>query len=159
MFKPAFLSAALFLTGCSSIYHPQQGWVPEGYSEIRADDYHYEIRFQTYRGEDWDILQACLMYRAAQLGNELQFEAFTLGPVSQREHIDSTSTSPATGSATTVGVPSGFAGTDSKPVYGASAPVYVMEHTIRSVSATVNYQNDTAQAVRVENVQAGLCPL
>jgi hypothetical protein len=158
MFRVLFVILLLLLTACSSLYHPQQGWVPEGYHENQLDDRHYQIQFQTYRSEDWGVLQACMLYRAAQLGRENQFMGFTLRNVQQSEKYDVNAGSPATGASTSVGVSGGFMGTDNKPVYGAVAPVYVMEYKIRTVSADVDYSPMDIYEYRVADVTAGSCP-
>ena len=78
----------LLLSGCSSIYHPQEGWVPEGYSEQQQGDHQYTVRFQSYRGEDWLELKKLLLYRAAQLASSHEHSHFLMSNLTNQEQYE-----------------------------------------------------------------------
>ena len=78
----------LLLSGCSSIYHPQEGWVPEGYSEQDQGNHQYTVRFQSYRGEDWLELKKLLLYRAAQLASSHEHSHFLMSNLTNKEQYE-----------------------------------------------------------------------
>ncbi len=120
---------ALLLSGCSSIYHPQQGWVPEGYSEERTTEHQYKVQFESYRGEEWQQLEQYLVYRAAELGAEHNYRYFLVDDLQNKEEIEV-----AEAQAIKVTM---YHGNDS----GANTeiPYTAFHHKIRTVKALITY--------------------
>jgi len=120
---------ALLLSGCSSIYHPQQGWVPEGYSEERASEHQYTVQFESYRGEEWQQLEQYLIYRAAEIGAEHSYRYFLVNNLQNKEKVEVAETQ-----AITVSM---YNGIDS----GANTeiPYTAFHHKIRTVKALITY--------------------
>ncbi len=120
---------ALLLSGCSSIYHPQQGWVPEGYSEERASEHQYTVQFESYRGEEWQQLEQYLIYRAAEIGAEHSYRYFLVNDLQNKERVE-------VNESQSIKVTM-YHGTDS----GANTeiPYTAFHHEIRTVNALVTY--------------------
>lgn len=119
----------LLLSGCSSIYHPQEGWVPEGYSEQQQGDHQYTVRFQSYRGEDWLELKKLLLYRAAQLASSHQHSHFLMSNLTNKEQYE-------IGEAQAVmSAPHNSEGAYQQ----VTAPYMAFHHKIRTVDALITY--------------------
>ena len=125
----ALVFSLLLLSGCSSIYHPQEGWVPEGYSEQRESEHQYSVRFQSYRGEDWLELKALLLYRAAELGGEQSYKYFLLSDLKNTEKVEVTETQ-------AIKV-AGYNAIDSSAA--TEIPYNAFHHKIRTVDALITY--------------------
>ena len=118
----------LLLSGCSSIYHPQEGWVPEGYSEQKQGGHQYSVRFQSYRGEGWHELEKLLLYRAAQLATVHQHRYFLVSELTNKEEIEVAETQAVM-----------RAPHDDNAYLQVTAPYMASHHKIRTVDALITY--------------------
>ncbi len=119
----------LLLSGCSSIYHPREGWVPEGYSEQRQAENQYSVRFESYRGEDWLKLEELLLYRAAELGKEKNHRYFLISNLQNKQKVEVTENQ-------AINI-AGYNGADSSA--SAKIPYTAFYHKVRTVDALISY--------------------
>lgn len=126
----------LLLSGCSSIYHEQEGWVPEGYSSQKQSENTYIISFQAYQNEGWNELEHYLLLRAAELGRENNFAYLLLTDVNREEKVE-LQTVPEVISTTSAN--HNDVGNMSPVVV---TPQYTREFQIRTITSTVIYSNN-----------------
>jgi len=119
----------LLLSGCSSIYHPIEGWVPEGYSEQRQSEHQYTVRFQSYRGEDWLRLKELLLYRAAQLAESHQHSHFVMSNLTNKEQYEIGEAQPVMSAAHH----------NDNAYLQVTAPYMAFHNKIRTVDALITY--------------------
>ncbi len=150
------LFCSYFLTGCSSIYHPQQGWVPEGYSETKLEEKKYSVTFQTYRGEDWTVIEDNLKRRAAQIALINAFSHFSLGELKRNEGYEFNEYNPTTHAMSTVSV-IGVGRNQNSIIHIETPPYSAMHYILRSINAVVSYSNNPeTDQFEAENILAGL---
>ena len=122
------------LSGCSSIYHEKEGWVPEGYTDQRLSDKEYDISFQTYKGESWEEIESYLLLRAAEIGKLNNFSFFSIINTKKEEKIELQNTPEVVGTHTT--------GRDGKvSITGPITPQYTNEYKIRTLTSTAIFSH------------------
>ena len=125
----------IFLSGCSSIYHPKESYVPEGFSEHKVSHQKYEVFFETYQKESWEELEEFLFKRAGEICDENNFSFYSFSVVNRKEKLESI-TVPA------VVVPESVGSCGSNCTYNRSGmviPEYQIEFYIKSVSSIFTY--------------------
>ena len=127
----------LVISGCSSIYHKKEGWVPEGYSDQKISETEYLISFQTYRNEDWTKVKDHLLFRAAEIGKLNNYSFFSITDTKKEEEVEHQSMQAV------IATQEGFSnsGSAAKSITGPVSPQYVKEYTIRTLSSIATYSN------------------
>jgi hypothetical protein len=133
--KMFYILLLVFLSGCSSIYHPKESYVPEGFVEKEVSHNEYEIFFEAYQKESWEELERYLFKRAGEIGEANNFSVYSFSKVNRKEKLESI-TVPA------VVVPESVGSCGSNCTYNRSGmviPEYQIEFHIRAVSSTFTY--------------------
>lgn len=76
------------LSGCSSIYHPKDSYVPEGYFEQKISDTVFEISFESYQRESWGELEQYLLQRAEEIRVEYAFQSYAMSNYRKLERVE-----------------------------------------------------------------------
>ncbi len=79
----------LVLSGCSTLYHKNDGLIPEGYSDKKISETEYLITIQTYKKEDWKELLTHLLHRAAEVGMLNNYSFFSITDLKKRKKTES----------------------------------------------------------------------
>ena len=83
--KSLYALLLITLSGCSSIYHLKDSHVPEGYFETKVGQNIYDITFEAYRDEDWEVLEKYLFERAGEIGKENDFHFFSHSIITRKK--------------------------------------------------------------------------
>lgn len=135
------LAALLLLTACSSLYHPREGWVPEGYADEAISETEYRITFQTYQKEPWAVLRQNLLYRAAEIGKSKGFRYFSLSDVRKGEKVKIEGSQEGTRNTIQPAIGTG-ADSSGQSQFGPGAQI-TREWTIRTLEAHVQYSGES----------------
>lgn len=125
----------IILSGCSSIYHPKESYVPEGFVEQEVSHNKYEITFEAYNKENWEELEGYMFKRAGEIGEDNNFSVYSFSKVNRKEELESV-TVPA------VVVPESVGSCGSNCTFnrlGMVIPEYQIEFHIRTVSSIFTY--------------------
>ncbi|MFT6189457.1 MAG: hypothetical protein ACJAZ6_001284 [Oleispira sp.] len=135
--KSLYALLLITLSGCSSIYHLKDSHVPEGYFETKVGQNIYDITFEAYRDEDWEVLEKYLFERAGEIGKENDFHFFSHSIIARKEKQESVIIP-----AVVVPEAMGNCGHQCTPSNsGMVIPEHQIEFNIRSVSSTFTYDS------------------
>ena len=125
----------IFLAACSSIYHPKNDHVPEGYSEQKISSTEYRIVFETYSGDGWEELEGFLYFRAAEIGIENNYSYFSITEQSRETETKIFRKPEVVGSSTV-----GSMGNTNQA--NTLIPAHDFEFKVKRVSGHFHYSND-----------------
>lgn len=131
------LLALALLAGCSSIYHKQKGWVPEGYSDKQLTPTEYTVSFESYQGESWKELHSLVLYRAAQIGSAHHFAWLSIKHLKKKQHYAMQTTQSEATPFSGVGPNDNYT-----PGGGVTLSQYTMDYKIRRMTAVIRYSKE-----------------
>jgi len=122
------------LTGCSSVYHPKESHVPEGYYEQKLSQNEYEVSFESYQGESWGELEGYLFKRAGEIGVDNNFQFYSVSNLKRIKRVE------------VVNIPArvmpevmGNCGACASSGLGMVSPEYQKEYHILRITGTFTY--------------------
>jgi len=127
----------LGLSGCSSIYHPKDSHVPEGYVDIQTAHNKFAISFESYQEESWEELESYLSRRANEIGLGNGFSFYSGSVIERKERLEL-----ITVPAVVVPEAMGNCGDCTYTGSGALIPEYQREFHIRAVSGSFTYDTE-----------------